>query len=333
MDGKWYSKEVFILDKKILPVFKPFMDLLPKYAHYFAITEWCENLENWMCNNFMLFYFTKRTDFNTLLFQDSNFKTYNAFSFLYTNVDDLPNPCIEVIKAKINEGYYINMNIDLFYISCSSKYGKFHLIHPNLVYGYDDEKEEFFICDFYDGFHYSSATIHYQEWQNAFAKTNYHQFHPDHKKVIFLKNEKDNNFHIDINIKVIIEKMEEYLNANSKVAFLGLNIYQEINELFSKSDGSDINIKLFAHLVEHKRIMLIRLNKIEKETGVDLQTEKDQCQKAMDIATILKNLIIKCAITEQIEKQRIENHLKNISEIEEIYMLNTITKVNQWRLI
>ncbi|WDQ32360.1 hypothetical protein PTQ21_28950 [Paenibacillus marchantiae] len=51
------------------------------------------------------------------------------------------------IKQKLNQGYYISIELDRFYFSGGIEYNKKHLVHPTLIYGYDEKVNSFWLLE------------------------------------------------------------------------------------------------------------------------------------------------------------------------------------------
>lgn len=51
------------------------------------------------------------------------------------------------IKRKLNQGYYVSIELDRFYFSGGIEYNKKHLVHPTLIYGYDEKQHSFLLLE------------------------------------------------------------------------------------------------------------------------------------------------------------------------------------------
>ncbi len=61
----------------------------------------------------------------------------------YKDIDDV----VSFTKKNIDNGYYVNFTLDLFYIDFSNDYNNNHNFHGPLVFGYNDEKKVFYGYD------------------------------------------------------------------------------------------------------------------------------------------------------------------------------------------
>lgn len=75
---------------------------------------------------------------------------------------------VKVIKDCLDEGFYVKIVLDHYYIKQSDYYMKYHNFHDcALVYGYDDKNKMFFICDNFIYGKYVAEKIHYDIVQIA----------------------------------------------------------------------------------------------------------------------------------------------------------------------
>nr|WP_154888220.1 hypothetical protein [Paenibacillus xylanexedens] len=78
-----------------------------------------------------------------------------------------------LIKQKLSEGCYVSLELDRFYFSGGIEYKKKTLIHPTLIYGYDEAKQSFLLLeDCVQLGHLEEYNLSYTDFNLAFQNMN-----------------------------------------------------------------------------------------------------------------------------------------------------------------
>ena len=136
----------------------PLTFILTPYPYY-----WIKNLTYpWLLNSFiqMTCYHNK-----ALVYYDYNFRLCPFLAYQRIKREILGKDTYQLIESFINllnGGYYITALVNIKYIKAHNV--DFSTLHELFIYGYDDEKQIFYIADnFYGSFNYRSDTCSFQE--------------------------------------------------------------------------------------------------------------------------------------------------------------------------
>lgn len=166
----------------------------------------------------------------------------------------------EYIEYQIKQGYYLDACLDNFYMSCSYYFNKHHHIHQTFIYGFNSEKRQVFVSDFYDDGRYTRETVSYNEINKSIEGIDY-----------FINLYKYEDFDYTINLDLLKLSIEDYINSKDSIKnfeyscasynrdiLYGLNFYKYIIEVFCTEET--IDIRPFHILYDHKMMMKIRLD-------------------------------------------------------------------------
>ena len=191
---------------------------------------------------------------------------------------------INYIREKIDEGIFINIHLDEYYLSCKEIYQKKHFVHENLVYGYDDNSEEIYIYGIDNNHRYSKIKVKYTEVMEGFERGKYYAFcgakylidkYPWPITLFCLKLDKSDE---EMDVKRFKDNLSDYI--------LGNGLKNEERNMLWGSDANSfvikemklgnkkniIDFKTFQLISEHKDIVFNACKYlIEKQKG----TEKD----------------------------------------------------------
>ncbi len=200
------------------------------------------------------------------------------------------------IEYQINHGYYIDACLDNFYLSCSSFYNKEHFIHQTFIYGYDSEKRQVFVSDFYDASKYARKIVSYNDINKSIEGIDYH---------INLYKYEDCDY--KINLDLLKLTIEDYINCRdslkkfefsypsyNKDVLYGLDFYSYIIDVFSEEEY--IDLRPFHILCDHKKMMKIRLDYLKKLYAYDNSKIELICERNDSLITkslTLRNMVIK----------------------------------------
>ena len=203
---------------------------------------------------------------------------------------------IDVYKALLDSEQYIYDFVDKYYIK---SFGfNIHFIHDLLLYGYDDEKQEFW-CYAYNGRKLSHFMIPYREYIAAYNSEYMQTRH--HITVLFRK--KDNEYHV--NIPKIGACLRDYLNCVNtydreslhKVALykpkFGLKVYDELKYMleYACEYRIDVDVPDIYCLYDHKKFMADRVRYLNETKHImcspELQEKFDRIEQSGRILSLL----------------------------------------------
>ncbi|HEX3046203.1 MAG TPA: amino acid adenylation domain-containing protein [Bacillota bacterium] len=84
---------------------------------------------------------------------------------------------IQYLREQINQGFYLNIVVDEFYLPGKARYHKTHYVHHVLVYGYDNVKQKVKGLGFNNGGVFAELIFSYQAFAEAYEKGK--QFYQD----------------------------------------------------------------------------------------------------------------------------------------------------------
>lgn len=244
----------------------------------------------------------------------------------------------EYVQKQIDNGYALEACLDRYYFSFAEEYQKYHHKHSSLIYGYDSDKNEIYVADFfsddiYSGARYEHRIITYEELNSSM----------NNDGIINLLKAWDD--HYDTNMKLMKKSFEDYLNSVDSMmkfefsnkdynhgALFGLAYYDYIAEAFDKNNF--IDTRMFQILYDHKILMQYRLEYLE---GANLLENKyTSVMKAMNEELIASSKVLRdCVFKYRIRatdslKQRILcriEELKNKDKEMVLEMLKALEEV------
>lgn len=232
------------------------------------------------------------------------------------------NQFTDYIEYQIKQGYYLDACLDSYYLSCTNYFKKKHFIHQTFIYGFDDEKRQVYISDFYDG-KYVRKIVSYDEINKSIKGIDY-----------FINLYKYEEFDYKINLELLKVSTNDYINGRdslnkykysyqsyNKDILYGMNFYNYILDVFINE--KIIDIRPFHILYDHKKIMNIRLEYLKKLGIID----KDKIDNIFNLnnllieqSLLLRNMVLKYNI----------NHNKSIKD--EIYKKCLSVKESDYEL-
>lgn len=170
----------------------------------------------------------------------------------------------EYIEYQIKHDYYLDACLDNFYLSCSIHYNKRHYIHQTFIYGFNSEKRQVFVSDFYGDGKYERRTVSYDEINKSIEGIDY-----------FINLYKYNDFDYKINLDLLKLSIEDYIYCRdsfkrfefscpsyNRDILYGIDFYNYIIDVFCEEE--QIDARPFHILYDHKTMMKIRLDYLMK---------------------------------------------------------------------
>ncbi|WMJ86464.1 hypothetical protein [Anaerocolumna sp. MB42-C2] len=201
---------IVIPDYQTQPVFTDGLAILYAHNEIYART--------WLINNSL----------SVRFFDITSFSDINAYLQILPN-SIIPNCCLlehynypikfipditAVIRSAIDKGYYVMTSIDCFYLSChSSAKQLFHVPHPILIYGY--ENEEFFVGDhFLDGSgKYSLKKVNSNEFMYGLLSAHKELSHINYFPEIHLIKYKNEIKNYTLDLRTVRKHLLDHLNS------------------------------------------------------------------------------------------------------------------------
>lgn len=206
----------------------------------------------------------------------------------------------EYIEYQIKHDYYLDACLDTYYLSCSTNYKKKHFIHQTFIYGFNKDKRQVFISDFYDNSKYERKIVNYDEINKSIENIDY-----------FITLYKYNDFDYKINFDLLKLSIEDYINCKdslkkfefsyasyNKDLLYGLDFYNYIIDVFCKKDF--IDIRPFHILYDHKKMMQIRLEYLNKLNIFDnnkISQINVRNNSLINYSIVLRNIVLKYNLT------------------------------------
>ncbi|WFR57125.1 hypothetical protein QA584_26530 [Anaerocolumna sp. AGMB13025] len=289
------------MKKKILPIS---VAPIRGYSHQAALLSILlsyNQCKPWICNNYIQIfslYNLKESDRSgtlDFLYTDyGDFRNYEYSANPWLRFFEMPIfmmkhndfDIIEFIINAINSDYYMQIEVDKYYICKYDEYHKYHDMHWIYIYGYDKETNIFNCCDnFLDGvFSYENIDIaqilsgfrgSYEEFAkkmvNSEALSKIEKIGPSFTMFQILNNHADSNYTElnEIKVKKIINQLKAYLcesnlaltYIDTKYYVFGINCYNELIVYVEKAItyNHEIDIRAYYSMMDHKSLMIWRL--------------------------------------------------------------------------
>lgn len=212
---------------KKLPINVPLITSSPTIAALFTIITGVDFLDGWVVNNFNnLLYIENAYESRCIFMEDQpNCKVtiFNDVGFLKFNtlkseiVNLLNKDIIDFIIKVINEGYFIRMAVDNYYIRLNKKaYMKRHCLHPLFIYGYDTKQRCLLIGEFFNQRKYDFYKIDFDEFRTAYKKCIYPNNIVDEylENIILIK--LNPGYHEKIDTLKLMDGIEDYISGQDR---------------------------------------------------------------------------------------------------------------------
>jgi hypothetical protein len=261
---------------------------------------------------------------------------------------------IDFIKTCINRNMYLFFDIDMYYISAYQiNYKKNHVPHEIFIYGYDDEKKIFYMGD-NTALKYNQDQITYDElllstsslldiYENKVEGVLWHTYREKSVFMIEVKKNVERNgldpiFNqdvFDINSKKIINDLKEYLLLEgyaegyqySNYYVYGIDCYEELEKFvdYAIQTNDVVDQRAFYSFIEHKKLMLLRMQYMSTAYELDELIEKYGC--LLKDFNIMMNVVLKANVTKQrVLWERVLVKLKKYKN-EEIQLLHNFINI------
>lgn len=303
--------------KKVLDFHYPIITTYTNHAHMIGILETNEKTYPWIFSNYIQIYINKNLNENE--WGDFYFpmpyevRPAQLCKWLVTQVfsdgyiSHINGGVINFIIDCINNNSYVDLMVNYRYIAGSYAYEvSSDRVHDILVWGYDESKEVFYCSDFmykennkYLSFECSFSDLN-NAYSNYYTSNNISYFGNNVVYTYTLKSDIDYEY----DTMNILHGIEDYLYANvpeywknynvcnrKKIAF-GIDYYDVLIDYLSNNIPDLISVKLLYLLCDHKKIMISRLQFLEKQ-NFELECYIQQYMELSSKINKLVNLAIK----------------------------------------
>ncbi len=223
--------------------------------------------------------------------------------YKYRRAEVIADTVTSFIRQYIEEGYYALLNIDRGYLGF---YGIGHRSnHEVMVYGYDDAKEEFLLCDnALNGKYRTDICCTYEE-----MRAGYGHYVPDNVKLdlhdgILLIAPTEDRFEYEFPVRVFEAQIREYLNIaptfggreRGEEWIYGFENYRYLTAYMDgiiRAKGKDFkkDIRCFCALLDHKKGLCHTFAYFEKYREVEEFWER--YTRIVEKAFIIRNKVLK----------------------------------------
>lgn len=203
---------------------------------------------------------------------------WSAFTNLGINVHDY-------VKLHIDQEYYIYCQVDEYYIPNRQAYQAYHFIHDLFVYGYNDIDRIYYILGYNKDFIFSESTCSYNDFEKGFRNNfmDKTKFVWSDKIRVFQYN---NTYKYHFNLELVKHLLTEYLSGQNSYETLnrfdeprydrvyGIDVFDKVLEHLTivkenslsvnKSKEIYLDNRIFRLIMEHKKIMMMRMKYINE---------------------------------------------------------------------
>ncbi|MGG4146495.1 hypothetical protein ABEW34_25645 [Paenibacillus algorifonticola] len=215
------------------------------------------------------------------------------------------------IISCIDKNQYVYINCDYFYVPYSNFYGKVNRRSQLLITGYDLEKNEFTLMDYFNA-QYRAVTVSIPALVHAAKQGIYGQALNRSKIVLIELNQVE---HYEFNVSLASKLLKDYLYAGHSYermplftkprerAAFGMAIYADLQQFLDRiQQQSTVHSSLPFHILyEHKKCIrllydfLIKTGRIEPSAAL-----ADEFSLLIEKTLVLRNLYFKLEISEDL---------------------------------
>ena len=330
--------------KHILPIKTPKISCYNQHANLLAIISQSEAYLPWFYNNYFQLQFTNdifdesvgaRLDFEMpLLFDGCPYIERQSMGRIF--IDRYWKKVSSFLRECIDNGYYVYITIDVFYVDGYHDFQKEHGEHPILIFGYDSTDNTFWTADNFFNGQYATRKIEaeqiekgyhifafydrdaYMDGVTLFKYKNRNQFWNWKHDYVFDKKFMKNSVMCFINSVGLndygiigIEQWKGTTLVYGRNCYEGINVYLDCMPYY---DG-----RLFYVLWEHKKTMVDRIEYMTLNKLIEADNQMCQIFKTIEHkANVIGKLWIKYGVTKNPEVLRrvkiLFNDLVNMEE-------------------
>lgn len=319
-------------DKKKLPVTKPMITSWQWHATLFSILSDDDNAKKWIFSNYIQLRCYNIQEIFTgddMLLTDmmpgsSSLKQCPYLVYSLLTKEQIESYCgniIDFIIKTIDLDGYVYGVFDEAKILCDAEVD-YKFPHELFIYGYNRDKEEFYVGDFTFKDHYSHNTVSFADIERGYeviSASEDHMFKDDYKGrrglYVIIKNTESVAY--DLDIELIKTNLSEYLNSiDTKNHFrmlrnrfddttFGIKVYDKVLKQIDKqlhADEPDFDIRALHVMYDHKVLMYERIKYLMNNGYLKYnQQTLDEYQTVVTNMLTARNLLVRISITGEIE--------------------------------
>lgn len=332
---------------KVLPLVYPTIDSLPQHSYIMSILEVNHSVNQLILDKYIQLKVDEyKNEVVVIDYCEDDFLSFSQFegeSYLLGRKEINVN-IVDFLIENIKNDYYIFLHVDEFFLPFSKAYKKYSLGHGIMIYGYNEEKRLFNVVGYDVNSKFSFNLVEFSELSKSYDELpGYFKINNDDylKKIFMLKPRyTENKFNKDSLVCLINEYKDSentiknyvkdyYTNCDT---FFGISTYELLIKYYRlalKDQKIQLLTKNLYILLEHKKIMKVRLELILKNIG-NKNTELSEyiiiIIKDLQIAI---NFNIKFNLTKDNKNIiKIINILEKIYLIEEVFLKNILSIMN-----
>mgnify|MGYP000020600920 CR=1 FL=1 len=237
----------------------------------------------------------------------------------------------EFIKNAINDDFYVIIKLDEYYIPDRYFYKRKQFIHQTLIYGFNTETKTYNIHGFNEKHTFQVTKLSFEDFNKAFNSVRKKQ------NIDFFKFNKKPDIKFDLSL--VIEWLRYYLYDTNQVYLIyyggelenrnfGINVYDDLIKYIQITDETNLDIRAFHILWEHKKCMNLRMDYMQDTQNINIKTEiLNELINIEKNALTIRNLVLKYNVSHNKKIiLRIIEDLKVLKE-EEYETLNKLYNV------
>lgn len=180
----------------------------------------------------------------------------------------------QLIKDSINNNLYVYLYADRFNLERTSEYNKEHLIHEVFIYGYDEEKQIFYLADNVQNGKYVCFTSKFDEIEKGYWAIGESDDYYTRVHLLEKRKKEDSKFplnveQIKLNLKYYLESIPAISKSFKNKSIFGMEAVaytcKTIQEALEENKIiDDFDVRRFHLFYEHKSLMIKRLCYLDK---------------------------------------------------------------------
>lgn len=204
---------------------------------------------------------------------------------------------VEFLVKCVEEDYYIIAGIDMYYISNYDCYKKSHILHPIFIYGYDHNKKDFCVADFFNNKKYEFSKTPFDELKEAYLVCDKSQFTTFDIQLI--KRKPYNHFFRIHDFSYILER---YLTGNeTSVIYMdalkgyGLEVFYNIvsSHVANFTNFQEYDKRILPIFCDHKRVLKIAAEYLVNNGAQQLNCLLPMYDELYNHCITYRNLLLK----------------------------------------
>lgn len=246
------------------------------YSTRLAILQTDEKAKEWLLQYFMdlrLFYHKNYINF---LFLEEELEQILDLAYIPYQTIEESGGILSFIRTYINAGEYCNVHLDEFYLPVKEHFQSRHFVHENLIYGFDDEREEIYAYGMAERQQTRKYTISYEDFVIAYEKGKLFSFcgasyleQEGYAPVLLCQIGEVPEYHFSW--EMMQRKMHAFIQPNPEemvgedLHVYGSEIYRWImRELTGETDYGMDDFRIFQLLYEQKQCVSQRMKRLQE---------------------------------------------------------------------